>query len=249
MMRVFMKEFMGSLHSLVAYIAIVVFLVGVGLPMWVFPETSVLDYGYADLSALFNTAPYLLMFLAPAITMRSFAEEKRNGTLELLFTRPLTDAQIILGKFLASWMVAIVALVPTLIWYFSISYLGNPQGNLDTPGIIGSYIGLMLLAGLFTSLGILTSALSNSQVLAFLIGAVVCFLLFYGLDAVADLSTEVLGVAFQGNDGVLLKQLGVLYHYDALGKGLLDSRDLVYFISLTALNLFVTSIVTGSRKW
>lgn len=242
MIRVFIREFMGSLHALVAYIAIVVFLVGVGLPMWVFPATSVLDYGYADMSILFTTAPYLLMFLAPAITMRSFSEEKRNGTLELLFTRPLTDTQIILGKFFAAWMVAFVALVPTLVWYFSISYLGSPQGNLDTPGIIGSYIGLLLLAGLFTSIGILTSALSSSQVLSFLAGAVICFLLYYGLDAVAEL-------AFNGNSGILLKQLGILYHYDALGKGLLDSRDLIYFLSLTALTLFATQTVTSARKW
>lgn len=242
MIPVFFKEFNGYLHSLVIYIAVVVFLAGIGLPLWVFPETSILDYGYADLSILFTTAPYLLMFLAPAITMRSFAEEKKNGTLELLFTRPLSDGQIITAKFFAAWAVTVIALLPTLTYYFSVSYLGNPPGNLDTPGIIGSYIGLVLLSGLFISTGILTSALTSSQVLAFLLSAMLCFLLYYGLDALA-------GLAFSGNDGLLIRQLGMLYHYDALGKGLVDSRDVVYFCSLTALNLFITSLVTGSRKW
>lgn len=242
MVSIFLRELKASLHSLVAYISIVVFLVGVGLPMWVFPESSVLDYGYADMSALFNSAPYLLMFLAPAITMKTFAEEKRNGTLELLFTRPLSDAQIILGKFFAGWVVVVIAIIPTLTWYFSLSYLGSPKGNLDTPGIIGSYIGLILLSGLFVSIGTLTSAGSKTQVVAFLFGSISCFLLFYGIDSFAAL-------AFDGNDGLLIKQFGILYHYDALGKGLLDSRDLVYFLSLIGLSLFSTAIITNSRKW
>jgi len=242
MNAIFLKELKGYLHSLVAYIAVVVFLAGIGLPMWIFPETSVLDYGYADLSMLFTSAPYLLMFLAPAITMRSFAEEKRSGTLEILFTRPLSDMQVIGGKFLAAWAVMFIALVPTLTYYFSVSYLGNPPGNLDTPGIIGSYIGLVLLSGFFVSLGLVTSALTGSQVVAFLTGGVLCFLLFYGLDAMADL-------IFTGNAGLIFRQVGVLYHYDALGRGLLDTRDLVYFISFTGLNLFITSLITGSRKW
>lgn len=242
MKAIFLKELKGYLHSLVAYIAVVVFLAGIGLPMWVFPETSVLDYGYADLSILFSTAPYLLMFLAPAITMKSFAEEKRSGTLEILFTRPLSDLQITGGKFLAAWTVTVIALVPTLTYYFSVSYLGNPPGNLDTPGITGSYIGLILLAGLFVSLGLITSALSGSQVVAFLTGAMLCFFLYYGIDATADL-------VFKGNAGLLFRQAGGLYHYDALGRGLLDSRDLVYFLSLTGLSLFITAVITGSRKW
>jgi len=174
--------------------------------------------------------------------MKSFAEEKRNGTLEWLFTRPLTDGQIILGKFFAAWAVVIIALLPTLTYYFSISYLGNPPGNLDTPGITGSYIGLLLLSALFISIGILISALTSSQVVSFLLSAVLCFLFYYGLDAVADL-------AFSGNDGLLIRQVGMLYHYDALGKGLLDSRDLVYFLSFTGLLLYMTSVVTRSRKW
>lgn len=242
MIPVFFKEFFGYLHSLVAYGSVAVFLVGVGLPLWVFPETSVLDYGYADLSILFTSAPYLLMFLAPAITMKSFAEEKRNGTLEWLFTHPITDNQIILGKFLAAWAVIIIALLPTLTYYFTLSYLGNPPGNLDTPGIIGSYIGLLLLSALFISFGVLASALTGSQVVAFLLSAVLCFLFYYGIDALA-------GLMLSSNQGLLVRQLGGLYHYDALGKGLLDSRDLVYFLSSTGLLLYLTSLVTRSRKW
>ena len=167
MFQVLSKEFSSFLNSLIAYVVIGVFLMGMGLLMWVFPDTSVLDYGYADMETLFSLGPYVFIFLVPAITMRSFAEEKKGGTMELLFTKPLTDWDIILGKFLASFLLVLFALIPTLIYYYSISALGNPTGNLDTPGIIGSYIGLSMLAGVFCAIGIFASsyfqALNPSQ--------------------------------------------------------------------------------------
>ena len=141
MIRIFYKEFNSFLHSLIGYLVIGVFLTTMGLLTWVFPETSVLDYGYADLDTLFSMGPYVFIFLIPAITMKSFAEEKKLGTLELLLTKPLTDWDIVLGKYLAAFTLVLVALVPTLIYYFSVSQLGNPVGNIDTAAVIGSYIG------------------------------------------------------------------------------------------------------------
>ena len=149
MIQIFYKEFNGFLHSLIGYLVIGVFLTTMGLLTWVFPETSVLDYGYADLDTLFSMGPYVFIFLIPAITMKSFAEEKKLGTLELLLTKPLTDWDIVLGKYLAALTLVLVALVPTLIYYFSVSQLGNPVGNIDTAAVIGSYIGLALLAAVF----------------------------------------------------------------------------------------------------
>jgi ABC-2 type transport system permease protein len=242
MLPIFLKEFSGFLHSLIAYIVIAVFLVGVGLPVWVFPETSVLDSGYADLSVLFSLAPYVFMFLIPAITMRSFAEEKKMGTLEFLFTKPLTDWQIIFGKYLASFMLMVVAVLPTLIYYFSVRELGDPVGNIDTPGVIGSYIGLILLGGVFCSIGIFASAISPNQIVSFLMAAMLCFIIYYGFDSLAQLSLF-------GNMALLVKQFGILYHYDSLGKGLVDSRDLIYFLSAIAVMLVFTKTVLSSRSW
>src|SRR5205085_9534118 len=146
MIQVFVKEFNSFLNSLIAYIVIGVFLTGIGLLMWVFPETSVLDYGYADMDTLFSLGPYVFIFLIPAITMKSLAEEKKAGTMELLLTKPLTDWNIVLGKFFAAFALTLVALLPTLIYYLSINRLANPIGNIDTAGVIGSYIWLALLA-------------------------------------------------------------------------------------------------------
>ena len=242
MIRIFLREFAGYLNSLIAYIVIIVFLVGIGLPTWVFPDSSVLDYGYADLGTLFTTGPYLLMFLAPAITMRSFAEERKLGTLELLFTKPLSDFQILSGKFLAAWALAIVALLPTLTYYYSVWMLGSPQGNVDTPGFIGSFTGLLLLAGLFTTIGIMASTFTSSQVVSFLVASVLCFLAYSGFESVAVLPL------FGGNV-LFIKQLGIFQHYESLGRGLIDSRDVVYFLTFGGINLAIASTIIASRKW
>ena len=242
MLPVFLKEFSGFLHSLIAYIVIGVFLVGVGLPVWVFPETSVLDGGYADLSVLFTLAPYVFMFLIPAITMRSFAEEKKMGTLEFLFTKPLTEWQIIFGKYLAAFALMVVAVLPTLVYYFSVQQLGDPVGNIDTPGVIGSYVGLILLGGVFCSIGIFASAISNNQIVSFLMAAMLCFIVYYGFDSLSQL-------VLWGRAALLLKQFGILYHYETLAKGLIDSRDLIYFFSVSALMLLFTKTVLSSRSW
>ncbi len=219
MIHVFRKEFNGFLHSLIAYLVIGIFLTAMGLLIWVFPETSVLDYGYSDLDTLFSMAPYVFIFLIPAITMKSFAEERKLGTLELLLTKPLTDWDIVLGKFFAAFALVVVALLPTLIYYFSIVKLGNPVGNIDTAAVVGSYVGLLFLAAIFCAIGIFTSTLSNNQIVAFLLAAFFSFLMYTGFDSLSS---------FAGSQALLVKQFGILYHYESLGKGLIDTRDIIY---------------------
>ena len=205
MIRVLSKEFNSFLNSLIAYVVIGVFLTGMGLLMWVFPETSVLDYGYADMDTLFSLGPYVFIFLIPAITMRSFAEETKSGTMELLLTKPLTDWDIVLGKFLACLLLVLFALLPTLIYYFSVRALGAPAGNIDTPGVIGSYLGLALLAGVFCSVGIVASSITSSQIVAFILAAFLCFLVFTGFESMSTLNV------WSANT-LLIKQFGILYH-------------------------------------
>jgi ABC-2 type transport system permease protein len=240
MISVFSKEFNSFLNSLIAYLVIGVFLTTMGLLIWVFPDISVLDFGFSDMSTLFSTAPYVFIFLIPAITMKSFAEEKKLGTMELLLTKPLSDWEIVLGKFAASFALTLVALVPSIIYYFSIYSLGNPIGNIDTAGVVGSYIGLCLLALVFCAVGILASALTINQIVSFILAAFLCFILYTGFDSLSSLS---------GEAALTVKQIGILYHYDALSKGLIDSRDVTYFLSVAALMLLGAKTVVGSRQW
>ena len=242
MLQVLSKEFNSFLNSLIAYVVIGVFLVGMGLLVWVFPETSVLDYGYADMDTLFSLGPYVFIFLIPAITMRSFAEEKKAGTMELLMTKPLRDWDVILGKFMASFLLVLFALLPTFLYYYTIYTLGNPAGNIDTPGIIGSYIGLSLLAGVFCAVGILASSITPNQIVAFILAAFLCFILFSGFESIAQLDVWSSSV-------LLIKQLGILYHYQSLSRGLIDSRDVIYFLSVIFMLLSITKLILGSRQW
>lgn len=240
MIQVFVKEFNSFLNSLIAYIVIGAFLTGIGLLTWVFPETSVLDYGFADLDTLFSMAPYVFIFLIPAITMKSFAEEKKMGTLELLLTKPLSDWSVVLGKFLATWALVFLALVPTVIYYFSVYKLGNPVGNVDSAGVMGSYIGLALLAMIFSAFGLFASSLTSNQIVSFILAAFLCFLIYIGFDSLSS---------FGGNAALSIKQLGIIYHYESLSKGLVDSRDVIYFLSVTAFILLTTKVVISSRQW
>lgn len=242
MISIFRKEVAGFLNSLIGYMVISVFLTGIGLMMWVFPQTNVLDYGFAELGTLFGLAPYVFMFLIPAICMKFFAEEQKSGTIEILYTRPVTDLQVILGKYFAGLFLVIFSLLPTFIYYFSIHELGSPKGNLDSAGIMGSYIGLILLGSFFTALGVFASCITENQIVAFILGAFLCFIFYDGIDALASL--EAIGSA-----GHFIEQLGVVYHYNALSRGLMDSRDILYFLSITATTILLTNLVIGSRKW
>ena len=242
MWQLYKKEINTYLNSLIAYIVIAVFLSSIGLLMWVFPETSILQYGYADMYTLFSLTPYVFMFLIPAITMRSFAEERKAGTMELLLTQPLKDIHLVLGKFLSAWTIVFFALLPTLIYYFSVYQLGSPVGNLDSAGIAGSYIGLILLGGVFTSIGIMASSLTENQVVSFILAVFLCFLLFSGFTSLASLEVW-------ENAANWIEQLGILYHYDAMSRGLIDSRNLVYFFSVATLMILLTQLKLGSRNW
>jgi ABC-2 type transport system permease protein len=240
MIQVFVREFSGYLSSLIAYMVIGVFLTAIGLLTWVFPETSVLDYGYADMDTLFSMAPYVFIFLIPAITMKTFAEEKKMGTLELLLTKPLTETQIVLGKFFAAWALVLLALLPTIVYYFSVSALGNPKGNIDAAAVVGSYTGLILLAAIFCAIGVLASSFTHNQIVAFITAAFCCFLFYLGFDSLA---------AFAAAHALVVKQLGILYHYESLSRGLIDSRDVVYAISVTGFFIVSTIVVVKSRLW
>lgn len=242
MIHVLSKEFNSFLNSLIAYVVIGVFLTGIGLLMWVFPETSVLDYGYADMETLFSLGPYVFIFLIPAITMRSFAEESRGGTLELLSTKPLSDWDIIIGKFLASFLLVLLSVLPTVIYYFSVRALGNPVGNIDTPGVLGSYIGLLLLGAVFCAIGIFASSLTNNQIVSFIVAAFLCYLLFAGFESLSLLNVW-------SEHTLFIRELGLLFHYESLSKGLIDSRNLVYFGSVITVMLLITRIILGARSW
>ncbi|MFD0792378.1 gliding motility-associated ABC transporter substrate-binding protein GldG [Mucilaginibacter litoreus] len=239
MISILKKEIVTYLSSLVAYITIGVFLLVLGLFLWVFPDTSILAYGYAGLESLFSTAPYLFMFLVPAVTMRSLAEERKDGTFELLLTRPLTNLQIVSGKYLASVLIVLFALIPTLVYYFSISTLGTPQGNIDTGAVIGSYIGLFLLGSVFAAIGLFASSVSKTQVIAFTIAVFLCFFFYTGFNSLSSiLSLQALG----------LQNLGITEHYESISRGVLDTRDLFYFLVADALFIWLTLYVLHKQQ-
>lgn len=239
MLPIFQKEISSYLSSLVAYVTIGVFLLMLGLFLWVFPESSVLEYGYAGLESLFSTAPYLFMFLIPAITMRSLAEERKEGTLELLATRPLTDWQIVMGKYLACLLLVLFALLPTLIYVYSIWVLGNPQGNLDTGAIIGSYIGLFLLGAAFVAIGLFASSVSKNQIIAFTIAVFLSYFFFTGFNSLSQL------LSLQNSN---IESLGIATHFEAVGRGVLATGDLVYFILVSGIFVGLTLWVIARQR-
>ncbi|WP_018477391.1 gliding motility-associated ABC transporter permease subunit GldF [Pontibacter roseus] len=242
MLAILKKEFNGFLNTLIAYIVIMVFLVAIGMFMWVFPETNVMDYGFADMQTLFNMAPWLFLFLIPAITMRTFAEEKREGTIELLLTKPISDLQLILGKYFAALLLALFALIPTLLYYYTVYELGNPQGNVDSAAVVGSYLGLIFLAGVFAAIGVFASSVSDNQIISFVIAIFLCYIIYAGFELIAS-------IPVWGSYGYLISQLGISYHYTAISKGLIDSRDVLYFLSVIAIMVLSTKLVLSSRKW
>ncbi len=243
MLALLQKEIKAFLSSLIGYIVIIVFLLLIGLIMWVFPtDMNVLNQGYASLDTLFTIAPWVFMFLIPAITMRSFSEEKRIGTIELLLTKPLTDLQIILAKYFAGLLLVLFSILPSLFYFATIYYLGSPVGNVDVGGTWGSYIGLLLLGGGFVSIGIFASSLATNQVVAFIVAVFLCFICYIGFDALASLD------ALSAVDYLIIK-LGINEHYISISRGVLDTRDLLYFISLSAFFVLLTKLVLESRKW
>jgi ABC-2 type transport system permease protein len=243
MISLLKKEIRSFLSSLIGYVVICVFLLITGLFMWIFPgDSNILDMGYANIDTLFFISPWVFMFLIPAVTMRSFAEEKRAGTIELLFTKPLTDTQIILAKYFAGLLLVVIALIPTLIYFITVYSLGNPVGNIDTGGTWGSYIGLLLLAAGYVAIGIFASSITNNQIVSFLVAAMLCFFMFTGFQSLGSFDL------FGSLDDLIMK-LGIQDHYSSLSRGLIDSRDVVYFFALIAIFILLTKTVLGSRKW
>ncbi|MBK8193654.1 MAG: gliding motility-associated ABC transporter permease subunit GldF [Lewinellaceae bacterium] len=243
MLSIFKKEINAFFSSLIGYIVIGVFLVLMGLVMWVFPDYSVLDGNYANLDTLFGIAPMIFMFLIPAVTMRTFAEEKQAGTIELLVTRPITDWQIVGGKFLACFALVAFALAPTVLYYFSVYQLGAPPGNLDSGGIMGSYIGLLFLSGAFVAIGVFASSLTNNQIIAFVLATFLSFFVYLAFDYLSRLPV------FFGKTDDIVQSIGISYHYNSVSRGVLDSRDVIYFLSVIALFLAATVLSLGRRKW
>lgn len=246
MLPLYLKEIRSFLSSLVGYIAISVFITLIGIFMWVVPAEgggfNVLDNGFASLDPLFTIAPWVYLFLIPAITMRSFSDEKKSGTIELLLTRPLTDMQIVLAKYFAGVSLVAVSLLPTLVYYYSVHTLGAPKGNIDTGGMWGSYIGLLFLGTGFVSIGVFASAISENQVIAFIIAMLLCFLSYMGFEFVAQSGVF-------GKYDAFFKALGINDHYISMSRGVIDTRDVLYFVSVATIFNLLTKLVLQSRKW
>lgn len=234
------KEVAAFFNSLIAYLVISVFLVGVGLFFWVF-GANVLDNGYASLGVLFEMAPWFYLFLVPAITMRSLAEEFKQGTIEFLATKPLTDWQIVLGKYLAAVVLVLFALLPTLVYFVSVFYLASPTGNVDTGAIAGSYLGLFGIGCVFAAIGLFASALTDNQIVAFVLGAFLCFVFYAAFDFLAELP------GLRAYSHVILK-LGINEHYGSISRGVVDSRDVVYYLSLIGGFLLLSKTLLSTRK-
>jgi ABC-2 type transport system permease protein len=237
------KEVGSFFSSLTGYVVITVFLAVNGLFIWVFPgPLNIPDSGYATLDTLFIIAPWVFLFLVPAVTMRMFAEEKRSGTIELLLVRPLTDLQVVLAKFTAAVVLVLISLLPTLVYFWSVHTLGNPPGNLDTGAIWGSYIGLFFLASVYASIGIFSSSITDNQIIAFIVAVLISFFFFTGFELLGALPVPL-------KIEQLLIYLGINEHYRSISRGVVDTRDLVYFVSLIAFFIFLTRTVLQSRKW
>ncbi len=236
------KEINLFLSSTTAYLVIGVFLLATSLFVWLMPN-NILEFGYANIDPLFAVAPWVFMFLIPAMTMRTFAEEQKTGTAELLFTKPFTDFQIVWAKFLANVLLVALALLPTLLYVATIYYLADPVGNIDTGSIVGSYIGLMLLASSFVAMGLLASATTDNQIVAFVVAIALCFVFYLAFESIAQL------LDFSGIANQIVSYLSINTHYLSLSKGVIDSRDVVYFTTLVGIFLYSTTTILGTRKW
>jgi ABC-2 type transport system permease protein len=239
MRSLYIKEINAFFGSLTGYLVLALFLVALGLIVWVFPESSVLDYGFADLEALFSYTPYVFTFLIPALSMRAISEERKTGTWELLRTSPLSLIQIILAKYLALITLVFLAVLPTLLYAYSIVQLGDPVGNLDLAGFFGSWIGLLMIGATFAAVGLFASSLTSQQVVAFVLGVFLCFLLYFGFSALADLLT--------GEIAYWAEELSLSYHYISLSRGVVDSRDLFFLLGMIWVFLGASVLVLRNK--
>jgi ABC-2 type transport system permease protein len=242
MLSIYIKEIRSFLSSLIAYVVMLVFLLAIGLFTWVLPDYNVFDYGYANLDTLFNMAPWLFIFLISAITMRSLSEEKKSGTIEIISTKPISDLAIILGKYFAGLSIVLFTLLPTLIYYITIYQLGAPTGNLDSGAIMGSYLGLFFLSSCFVAVGMFASAISDNQIVSFIVSMFLCFMFYNLFELIADFK-------LLGTWDSVVANLGINAHYQSISRGVIDSRDLFYFIGFDIIFIAATKTVFGGRKW
>ncbi|WP_347374990.1 gliding motility-associated ABC transporter permease subunit GldF [Aequorivita sp. Q41] len=228
MLTIIKREINTFFSSTIGYLVIAIFLIINGLFLWVFSGNyNILDAGFADLSSYFELAPWVLLFLIPAVCMRAFSDEMKMGTMELLITKPITLKQIVLGKYFGAVFLILIALIPTILYVFTISELGNPPGNWDVGSTIGSYIGLLFLVLAYTAIGIFASTLSQNQIVAFIIAVLLCFVLYYGFEGVTSSTFNI-------------SQFGMKAHFDSVARGVLDTRDLIYFLSITIFFIALT---------
>lgn len=240
MKSIAIREIKSFFGSPIGYLVIAIFLLLNGLFLWIFDgEYNILQSGFADLTPFFTLAPWILIFLIPAITMRSFSDERKQGTIELLLTKPLSVWQIVNGKFLGAFLLIVIAIIPTFIYVYVISSLGMPAGNIDLGSTMGSYFGLLFLVAAYTSIGIFTSTLSENQIVAFIVSVFLCFLFYYGFEGLTTL--------FKSQSDVVAL-LGMDYHYKSMSRGVLDSRDILYFVSVAILFLTLTVYKLKSIK-
>ena len=243
MITLYKKEIRTFLSSLIGYVVLIVFLLINGLFLWVFQgDFNILDFGYANMDGLFMIAPFVFLFLIPAITMRSFSEEKRVGTIEMILTKPLTDFQIVMAKYLAGLTLVVFSLLPTLIYMFSVYRLGLPPGNMDMGGTWGSYIGLLFLGASFVAIGLFSSTLTDNQIVSFIIGVFLSGFLYIGFEFIYSLD-------WLGNLDLLIKSLGINSHYTSMSRGVIDTRDVIYFLSVIVLFIFLAKHSLERRKW
>lgn len=234
MLSILKKELRTFFSNATGYIVIGIFLLLTGLLLWIIPgEYNIPDSGYANVDGLFYVAPWLFLFLCPAITMRLLAEEKQTGTWELLTTKPISKWAIIAGKYLAGWILVVLALLPTITYYFAVTYLAEPVGNVDSGAFWGSFLGLIFLSAIYVAIGIFSSSLSNNQIISFVVAVVLSFFMLYGFDLIASFFTS-------GNTIQFIENLGVQAHYKSMSRGVIDSRDIVYFLIISFIFLFST---------
>jgi ABC-2 type transport system permease protein len=230
MLAILKKEINSFFASPIGYLVIAIFLLLNGLFLWVFKgEFNILDNGFADLSPFFLLAPWILIFLIPAVTMRSFSDEKKQGTLELLLTKPISTLQLVLGKYFGAFVLIIIALLPTILYVYTVYQLGNPAGNIDFGSTLGSYFGLLFLVAAYTAIGVFASTLSDNQIVAFIVAVFLCLFFFIGFEGIADVASS-----------NMIEQLGMNAHYKSMSRGVLDTRDIIYFLSVTILFVALT---------
>ena len=236
MFSILKKELHSFFSSPVGYIIITVFLSLNGLFLWVIPgQYNILESGYANVDGLFYVTPWLFLFLCPAITMRLFAEEKQLDTWELLITKPLSTWSIVLEKFLAGWLLVLIALIPTIIYYFSVWYIAEPVGNVDAGAFWGSFIGLILLSLVFVAIGTFSSTLSNNQIISFVMAILISFVMFYGFELFSSLITN-------ANISQTFEQIGINSHYKSMSRGVIDSKDISYFSLISFIFIYFTQL-------